>query len=388
MKLGYRGWIWVDAICINQDDLVERGRQVAIMKDIFSLAQEVVTYLGGDHEHDLRDHPYWTRAWIIQEIVFAKQLTIVNASAKIKIQWEEFVQQQQRMDSRDESWTTHYICRLDVQRLSPKNFLLTALELTRDAHCSDPRDALYAKLGLSSDGPTIVPLPDYTLSVEDVFKDFIKTWVTETGDLTIIFYAGESPRSLPSWTPDWSVETAKFPVTMHATSGPDFDSSYGGGKIDVSWSESLNLMHVRGLNLDTVVFPEGAIATTPYFCVQTSRSDAASGFASLYDGMLDCECPQNPDIGFSPGTGGEVTRTESDRCAHVPMGAMNGDEICLLYGCPRPVVLRKQNDGRYILIGECYIGEFQTYGELGSSSLQELVASKVKSSEEVIFSLK
>ena len=92
--------IWVDAICINQEDIEERSAQVQKMAGIYRNAVEVVGWLGekterfdrgfelmkGLIEHDadeylrdssyeqawkdlveLLDRPYWTRAWILQE---------------------------------------------------------------------------------------------------------------------------------------------------------------------------------------------------------------------------------------------------------------------------------------------------------------------------------
>jgi len=38
--------LWIDAICVNQNDLVERSKQVDRMADIFSLATRVVVWLG------------------------------------------------------------------------------------------------------------------------------------------------------------------------------------------------------------------------------------------------------------------------------------------------------------------------------------------------------
>jgi hypothetical protein len=35
------GWIWIDALCINQRDLTERDYQVAIMEDIFRTVNKV-----------------------------------------------------------------------------------------------------------------------------------------------------------------------------------------------------------------------------------------------------------------------------------------------------------------------------------------------------------
>ena len=42
---------WIDAICVNQQDLKERSQQVERMRDIFSLADRVVVWLGPE-THD------------------------------------------------------------------------------------------------------------------------------------------------------------------------------------------------------------------------------------------------------------------------------------------------------------------------------------------------
>jgi len=49
--------IWVDALCINQDDILERTHQVGLMGDIYSNSQETVIWLGepASNEHDGRD---------------------------------------------------------------------------------------------------------------------------------------------------------------------------------------------------------------------------------------------------------------------------------------------------------------------------------------------
>jgi hypothetical protein len=38
--------LWVDAIWINQDDLVERAEQVPLMRDIYQNAQQALMWLG------------------------------------------------------------------------------------------------------------------------------------------------------------------------------------------------------------------------------------------------------------------------------------------------------------------------------------------------------
>ena len=45
--------LWVDALCINQDDQEERARQIAMMGDIYSHAANVIVWLGEADEHIL-----------------------------------------------------------------------------------------------------------------------------------------------------------------------------------------------------------------------------------------------------------------------------------------------------------------------------------------------
>jgi hypothetical protein len=47
--------IWIDQICINQNDDYERSQQVGIMKDIYSGAQKVSAWLGPDPSNESSD---------------------------------------------------------------------------------------------------------------------------------------------------------------------------------------------------------------------------------------------------------------------------------------------------------------------------------------------
>ncbi len=45
----YPGWIWIDAVCINQRDDQEKGHQIQLMNTIYSNATTVLGWLGGRH---------------------------------------------------------------------------------------------------------------------------------------------------------------------------------------------------------------------------------------------------------------------------------------------------------------------------------------------------
>lgn len=42
--------LWIDAVCINQDDIEERAAQVAIMRLIYTQADRVIIWLGVDDD--------------------------------------------------------------------------------------------------------------------------------------------------------------------------------------------------------------------------------------------------------------------------------------------------------------------------------------------------
>ncbi|KAE9365706.1 hypothetical protein N431DRAFT_287711, partial [Stipitochalara longipes BDJ] len=44
-------YLWVDAICINQEDLDEKAIQIGLMKLIYDNASEVVAWLGPESKH-------------------------------------------------------------------------------------------------------------------------------------------------------------------------------------------------------------------------------------------------------------------------------------------------------------------------------------------------
>ena len=41
---------WIDQLCINQEDLEERARQVGLMQEIYALAKVVYVWLGSERE--------------------------------------------------------------------------------------------------------------------------------------------------------------------------------------------------------------------------------------------------------------------------------------------------------------------------------------------------
>lgn len=71
-------------------------------------------------------------------------------------------------------------------------------------HATDPRDIVYATLGLLNANP--LPrelLPDYSKSSTEILIEYASFIMTQSRILTILQYNSMLTKSLPSWVPDW-----------------------------------------------------------------------------------------------------------------------------------------------------------------------------------------
>jgi hypothetical protein len=261
--------LWIDAICINQTDLSEKSWQVSMMTDIYKNASRVVAYLDipGGFENQTGD--------IIPRLVQAKQ--IVDASSYREISWDDFdlhkeLQKMTRPPSnRDVETASLYIfenpwfrrvwiiqeislaqdaliicegwelpwkslssayewvgkcttwkhlagnTRLSLLERSRANAmredLCTLLLRHRGTLASDPRDHIFALVGLAYDGDQLTV--DYELSASDVFVETAKHILVKQKNLRFLAAAGMSQRTspkLPSWVPDMRTKSLQKPL--------------------------------------------------------------------------------------------------------------------------------------------------------------------------------
>ncbi|KAF2023052.1 HET-domain-containing protein, partial [Setomelanomma holmii] len=112
--------IWVDAICINQEDDGEKSSQVALMGSIYReaetvfcwlghptserllalkhlqrLANESTTYIGPDSVENIEAHvdciysnPWFTRLWVVQEVSLARRPKFL--CGRHEMSWNDF----------------------------------------------------------------------------------------------------------------------------------------------------------------------------------------------------------------------------------------------------------------------------------------------------------
>lgn len=76
LRLGARvRCVWIDAICINQDDVQERSYQVTLMRNIYSTAAGVIVWLGPSQ-------PPTLQAWKAMRSIEEYEKSLLNEQAK------------------------------------------------------------------------------------------------------------------------------------------------------------------------------------------------------------------------------------------------------------------------------------------------------------------
>ncbi|KAM3075940.1 hypothetical protein ACMFMF_005286 [Clarireedia jacksonii] len=170
-------YIWIDSICIDQDDVAERNHQVNLMKDIFSNAHFVIAWLGyrDMHQFSLRwlyhtarlllspknyllsastfcalfrffNCNYFMRMWIVQELVLAKRSIVmcgidtiegIVINKYLKLMLPDFMH----------SHGAIFLTRRPFKDLS---HLIYTYNDPFGRKCMDPRDRIYSLLGISS----------------------------------------------------------------------------------------------------------------------------------------------------------------------------------------------------------------------------------------------
>jgi hypothetical protein len=119
--------IFIDAMCINQMDGEEKASQIQLMCDIYSGARKVIAWLGkpsiGEDasDEDIRTSEFWSRLWIVQEIILAQSLEIWYGNVIVSVD-EDFMPQDFEGEARALELNRH----LDFYHLTTKDTPLGA----------------------------------------------------------------------------------------------------------------------------------------------------------------------------------------------------------------------------------------------------------------------
>ncbi|KAF6805907.1 heterokaryon incompatibility protein het-6-like protein [Colletotrichum musicola] len=282
--------VWVDAICINQNDLEERQQQVAKMGLIYERTFRVVVYLGPDvtpptstssphprrhylHEHDslavkprlpppsagssasptldlklsgLFEREYFRRLWIIQELIMSRNITLRIGDVEFTVDRE--------VNFRTASPSNHALPWLQfvTQRFiggAGGNDLLSAVDLTRQSRASDPRDKIFGLLGLVRSSGRDAVAPAYSISFRHLLLGYFAYCLLVQKDIRVIANAAGlgAAVGMPSWALAIPDGGGAAPLTIPSLSGrrpndlyemDDFVDAYmehhhGGGEMPV-----------------------------------------------------------------------------------------------------------------------------------------------------------
>jgi hypothetical protein len=207
--------LWVDALCINQEDRLEKGLQVTRMALIYSKAIEVFAWLGveaedsrkairllrtpvpstGVFESDTKAisalfrRPYWKRVWIIQEVCKGDKVQVLCGGDNIS--WPKLASTFQYIKPLvpPEIIAIEDFRQQEITKNRP--ILADALVRSRYFMSTDIRDKIYAVLGLTSDGNEIVQTPNYVLPPDAIYYQTIREVLARFSDLS---YLVRNPR--------------------------------------------------------------------------------------------------------------------------------------------------------------------------------------------------
>jgi hypothetical protein len=225
---GNYGPFWIDTLCIQQSDMRERNHQVQMMRSIYSDARLVLVWLGKKSEDsdlairalegiNLSDsftdeedprqsfvngaknmmtwtpeearsisslcrRRYWSRMWIIQEVLLARDVQI-HCGPNV-LEWSKFgqlysylndlfLEENLYTDSHDTILTSPAMALVSMshvlERPQRQIYLKILLRSCGNHKCEDIRDKIFALAGVATYGSNIII--DYRKSAKDVLLD-------------------------------------------------------------------------------------------------------------------------------------------------------------------------------------------------------------------------
>ncbi|EXA33062.1 hypothetical protein FOVG_15667 [Fusarium oxysporum f. sp. pisi HDV247] len=269
--------IWIDAICINQNDEVERGSQVRKMREIYGGAWAVVSWLGNNNGradvkdafhllrtlaslsedeqeltklliqrpglvreegffalHELMKRSYWSRLWVIQEVVMGASFTILRCDDEL-LDWECFCngisvlyrghnwtlkdllleREYKRRNLRFSGWhitslhLVHQALRelisYEGEGIGTRLGFRRLLQVASSGQCRDVRDKVFGLLGLMDPEIAREVGHDYSLSPPILFAAVAKAFIKHTNSLEPLRLANPWGRNgSPAWAADWT----------------------------------------------------------------------------------------------------------------------------------------------------------------------------------------
>lgn len=265
--------IWADALCIKQDDSDEQTREVARMRSIYSYAFAVIASIGSSFEDSDRAlklmreispsiatgisykvfkqdvenhrlllelaepilkvsyHPYWSRVWVIQELILAPDPVIITCGTSwaylqdlrvvflfLNLEMGSLVGDGMRADlagKYNKMNSTGVIARYDVAKsvnrslstavkTSMNELAISTLSLGIMANSTDPLDHVYGILGLLPKYVADKIIIDYSMPVYQAYAHLSRAIIEGMQNLDCLFLRNQKQNMKPTWCMDWA----------------------------------------------------------------------------------------------------------------------------------------------------------------------------------------
>lgn len=334
--------LWADQICIDQHNLLERRRQVALMQIIYSQARNTVIWLGqpdaigalafdfiekvsklnidqktiwqigidivrfseavilAQHQElktfiererrglralsKLLRRPWFARMWCFQEVVVSKKLLyfcgMFGCTSK-QLHKAVGLCYEEPLPPIGWSSTSEALKSRERHLLGQSDELLELLRRTSYCLCTDPRDKIYAVLNVQSRRNSVDIAADYTRTIRDVYIDTTRQIINKTRSLAIFILRRENVKSDIPGLPSWVPDFAAVgaPFPVEHHARSSFCASAHRPYI-AHGPEVVGQLYVRGKIVDRVT---GLVFESLY----TSLHDDAFAIDSLYPTMLE-----------------------------------------------------------------------------------------------------
>jgi hypothetical protein len=361
----------------------------------------------------LFERPWWSRTWVVQEIWLSTSAILQCGGTTLKWKtlqkamdysegWDDMGYHVQNTP-RGKSWNTlkrRYGLAIHIaqQRLLGTSHLSDLLWNTWDREATDPRDKVFAVLGLlqqGADGAHSPPTADYSKPVDQVYREAAAYIINSKGSLDILLAAsaldGEKS-SLPSWVPDWRrtgndhrpalfINASRMQPLLYFSGSTDAVflnghgySASGDSKMEARFSDDLRTVHVRGFFFDSI-----ADAGPPHdgSCSITDILEGARSVLARFsrNGIDQAEVAEEElkmilRAGSYTEENDNLFRSEDQvvknvmnkrrffvtESGHLCIGPARtevGDSVYYMAGCNFPMVFRSKR-GHLMLVGEAY----------------------------------
>ncbi|KAK0120495.1 hypothetical protein ONS96_010704 [Cadophora gregata f. sp. sojae] len=229
---------------------------------------------------DIASRSWWFRAWTVQELLLSSNAVLMIG--KYTITWENFraatdhglniqIWNHSVLGFIVNPVVVPYISmraltnryRLPDQRGTPAVDLLRLLVHCRHRESRDPRDKIYALLGIlrdahsealkhhSPDAPEIKI--EYKTDVREVYCKISKEIIAKTNTLDSLGVRPRTSLDLPSWATDWSVtDRIGSPLTQDSLDRPRKTHATKQSKADASFTSDTSRLILSGFEVTTI----------------------------------------------------------------------------------------------------------------------------------------